>query len=327
MSTRILAVRTTGDEPTRVPCTVEQLPALLADPGVLVWVDLDSQGAESQRILEEIFHFHPLLVEDAFADASTPKLEDFGDYLYLIVHGVSDDDPEDDGEVHTADLDLFIGERFLITHYRLHFKAVDRTRAMVADDPSLLARGPAIVAHRIVDQLVDEFLPLMEKLDQEIDAIEEAILGTSTPTLLERIFRMKHSLNRIRRVGMHQKSLLLALAESRSKIIPGEVRPFFRDVYDHMQRVTDLNEAYRDLTGGSLDAYLSMQSHRLNEIMRVLTVFSTVMLPLTFITGLYGMNFDHIPYLHFEYGFELAIAIMVSIAVGMVLFFRRRGWI
>jgi magnesium transporter len=327
VSTRILAVRTGDDAPQALSPTLAELPELLADPEVVVWVDLDSQGGESQRILEEVFDFHPLVVEDAFADATTPKVEDFGDYLYVIVHGLTDADPEDDGEVHTADLDLFLGERYLITHYRLPFAAVNLARRAVKRDPAILARGPAVVAHRIIDHLVDEFLPLMEKLDAEVDGIEEAILADSSPTLLERIFRMKHSLQRIRRVGLHQKGLLHRMARGDFALIPEDVRPFYSDVYDHMIRVTDLNDVYRDLMTSSLDAYLGMQSHKLNEVMRILTVFSTIMLPLTFITGLYGMNFEFIPYLHFEYGFELAIGAMVTIAVAMLIFFKRKRWI
>ncbi|MEQ8456988.1 MAG: magnesium/cobalt transporter CorA [Sandaracinaceae bacterium] len=326
MTTRIHAVRTERGEHLRLEATVGELPALLADPAVIVWVDLDSQDGETKRILEDTFEFHPLLVEDAFADATTPKIESFGDHLYLIVHGLSDDDPGD-GEVHTADLDLFLGARYLITHYRVPFAAVAEARDRVTQDPSFLARGPAVLAHRIIDCLVDEYLPLMEKLDAEVDGIEAAILNQGGPALLERIFRMKHSLQRLRRVGMHQKNLLSRLAHGEFALIPDAVRPFFSDVHDHMVRVMDLNDAYNSLMVSSMDAYLSVQSHRLNEVMRVLTVFSTVMLPLTFITGLYGMNFEYMPYLHFQFGFELAIGVMLLVAATMFFFFRRRRWI
>ncbi len=327
MTVTVHATRRLDDGCEAIHAKVADLPGLLADPDVTVWVDLDSQDDESHRILSEVFDFHPLLIEDAFADATTPKVEDFGEYLYLIVHGLTDDDPSDDGEVHTADLDLFLGPDYLITHYRLHFKAVDKAIAKVSADPSWLARGPAVVAHAIIDTIVDEFLPLMEKLDAEVDHIEEQILSDSSPALLERIFRMKHSLQRLRRVGLHQKSVLLGLADGKYALIPDEITPFFRDVYDHMVRVMDLNEVYRDLMEGSLDAYLGVQSHKLNEVMRVLTIFSTVMLPLTFITGLYGMNFDQLPYMHQRWGFGGAVAIMLAVAVTMIVFFKRRRWI
>ena len=327
MSNRIFAIRQSDPSSALLDASVDDLPELLADPDVMVWVDLDSQGEESERILREIFEFHPLLIEDAFADATTPKAEDFGEYLYLIVHGLSDADPSDDGEVHTADLDLFLGPDYLITHYRLHFTGVARALGKIEKDPSLLRRGPAVLAHEIIDGVVDEFLPLMEKLDAEVDTIEEKILSDSSPALLEHIFRMKHSLQRIRRVGMHQNTVLRGLADGKYPLVPEEVRPFFRDVYDHMTRVTDLNDVYRDFMDGSLDAYLGVQSHKLNEVMRILTIFSTVMLPLTFITGLYGMNFDELPYMHQQWGFEGAVFVMVTVALVMVLFFKRRRWL
>lgn len=326
MSARVIAVRREGAEFVPLESSVGDLPELLADPDVFVWVNLDTQDDEAHRILSEVFEFHPLLIEDAFADATTPKIEDFGSYLYLIVHGLSEDDPGD-GEVHTTDLDIFIGERYLITHYVFEFEAVAWTRAAVKREPALLARGPAVVAHRIIDRLVDEFLPLMERLDREVDIIEDKILADSSPRLLERIFRMKHSLQRIRRVGLHQRALLQALAEGKYSLIPEEVLPFYRDVYDHMVRVVDLNDHYRELMASSLDAYLGVQSHKLNEVMRVLTIFSTVMLPLTFVTGMYGMNFDVIPYAHWEYGFEMAMGLMAAIAIGMIFFFRKRRWL
>lgn len=322
----ILAARRGLDAVTLETATVSALPELLADEDVTVWVCLDEQNASAQRVLEEVFSFHPLLIEDAFADATTPKIEDYGDYLYVIIHGLTDADPGD-GEVHTADLDLFIGADYLITHEAQGFDVVEKAREAVRRDPELLARGPAYVAHRIVDGLVDEFLPMMERLDAEIDAIEEAVVREPNPKLLESIFRMKHSLQRIRRVGMHQRSLLDRLANRPHRLIPEDSRPFFRDVLDHFVRVVDLTEVYRDLIGSSLDAYLSMQSHRLNEIMRILTVISTIMLPLTFITGLYGMNFDFMPGLHWEYGYETSLIVMVSIVVAMVVYFRRRRWI
>lgn len=326
MTVRVVATRETSSGVELLSADVDALPELLADPEVVVWVDIDAQDDEAQRVLRDIFDFHPLVIEDAFADATTPKVEDFGDYLYLIVHGLSDADPTD-GEVQTADLDIFFGERFVITHYRLHFAAVEQTRREVEKDPTILAQGAAVIAHRVIDRLVDEFLPLMERLDGEADRIEDMILADSSPKLLERIFLMKHSLQRIRRVALHQQALLLKLADGSFDLVPDDIRPFFRDVYDHMVRVTDLNDVYRELMGSALDAYLGVQSHKLNEVMRVLTVFSTVMLPLTFITGLYGMNFDHMPGLHWEYAYETAWAVMIGISIGMLVFFRRRRWI
>lgn len=325
MAIRIYAVRAT-DEGALLTPRLDELPALVADPSVVVWVDIDSSGAEVQRLLADVFAIHPLLIEDAFADAPTPKLEDHESYLYLILHGLTDRDPSD-GEVDTADLDFFLGKSWLVTYYRFPFPALEEARRAVQRDPRLLARGAAVVAHRIIDKTVDEFLPLMEKLDAEIDGIEETIIRRPDAAILERIFRMKHSLQRIRRVGMHQRMILGRLARGEARLIPEECRPFFSDVYDHMVKVTDLNDVYLDLTGSSMDAYLGIQSHRLNDVMRILTVFSTVMLPLNFIAGVYGMNFEHMPGLHWKYGYETALAVMVLMAVAMVAFIKRRRWL
>jgi magnesium transporter len=305
---------------------VDELPMLVADPDVMVWVDIDSAGAEAQRILGEVFGIHPLLIEDAFADAPTPKIEQSDDYLYLIVHGLTDRDPSD-GEVNTSDLDIFVGATWVVTLARFPFPALEEARQAVQRDPHLLARGPAALAHHAIDKTIDEFLPLMEKLDAEIDGIEEAIVRRPDAALLERIFRMKHSLQRHRRVGLHQRMILGRLARGEAPFIPTAIQPFVADIFDHMVKVMDLNDAYLELTGSSMDAYLGIQSHRLNEVMRILTVFSTLMLPLNFIAGVYGMNFDHMPGLHWKYGYETALVVMVVIAFGMLLFFKRRRWV
>ncbi|MCZ7680391.1 MAG: magnesium/cobalt transporter CorA [Sandaracinaceae bacterium] len=325
MAIRILAVRTSEPGALLTPSAAE-LPALVADPEAMLWVDIDAPGPETQKILADVFGLHPLLIEDAFADAPTPKVEDFEDYLYVILHGLTDRDPSD-GEIDTADLDFFLGKSWLVTYYRFPFEALEQTRRAVEADPALLARGPAVVAHRVMDKMIDEFLPLMEKLDAEIDAIEAAIVRRPDAALLERIFRMKHSLQRIRRIGLHQRQLLARLARGDFALVPEEVQPFFSDVYDHFVKVTDLNDVYRELMGSSMDAYLGIQSHRLNEVMRMLTIFSTVMLPLNFIADVYGMNFDYMPGLHWKYGYETALAVMTAIGVLMILFFKSRRWV
>lgn len=325
MAIRIFAVRTSEPGALLTPSAAE-LPALVSDPEVVLWVDIDAPGPETQKILSDVFGLHPLLIEDAFADAPTPKVEDLEDYLYVILHGLTDREPTS-GEIDTADLDFFLGKSWLITYYRYPFAALEHTRKAVERDPALLARGPAVVAHRVMDRMIDEFLPLMEKLDAEIDGIEAAIVRRPDAALLERIFRIKHSLQRIRRIGLHQRQLLGRLARGDFALVPEEVQPFFSDVYDHFVKVTDLNDVYRELMGSSMEAYLGIQSHRLNEVMRMLTIFSTVMLPLNFIAGVYGMNFDYMPGLHWQYGYETALGVMTLIGVLMILFFKSRRWV
>jgi len=323
MSVCIHAVR--RGESTLLDPSLTSLRALVDDPDVIVWVSLQSGDADAERILSEVFGFHPLLVEDVFADATTPKAERTEGSLYLIVHGPTDASCAG-GKVETADVDLFLGDGYLITYHGHDTGSVAAVRRAVEAHPELLGRGPAYVAHAILDHMVDRFAPLMERLDGEIDRLERAVVQEANPRVLEEIFALKHALQRIRRISLHQKELLLGLWNGTQARIPEDARPFFRDVYDHFLRVADLTEGYRELVGSVLEAHLSMQSHRLNEVMRVLTVISTIMLPLTFITGLYGMNFDHMPGLHWTYGYEAAWVFMISTAALFYFLLKRRGW-
>ena len=187
----------------------------------------------------------------------------------------------------------------------------------------------AFLLHQILDQVVDYYSPVLDDFDNRIDQLEEDIFTLKQPNnqILSEIMELKRSVLRLRRISGKQMDILHRMSRGEFSLIPEEMRPFYRDVYDHLVRVVDLSESYRDLISGSLEAYLSVVSNRLNEIMKVLTIFSAIMLPLTFIAGVYGMNFDNMPELHSRYGYYAVWIIMIVVAVGMLLFFKRRGWI
>lgn len=323
MAARIFALRLPGAQ--LFEPTAEELSGLVGDGEAHLWVVLDGHGEESQRLLADTFLIHPLLVEDALTIAAMPKLERHDDVLYVNVHGLVDGPLE--GEVRTADVDFFLGSNFLITHHRDKCEVIANAMARLLADPKLLADGPAFLAHDLIDRLIDRFLPLMEHFDREVEQLEDRAMRDPDPNLLQQIFELKHSLQRLHRMGMHQKDLLARLHGDDMPQIPEPLRPFFRDVYDHFVRVTDLTVGYRELVASSLDAHLSMQSHRLNEIMKVLTLISTIMLPLTFVTSLYGMNFDDMPGIHWRYGFGATWALMLVTALAFYILFRRKGWL
>jgi magnesium transporter len=183
--------------------------------------------------------------------------------------------------------------------------------------------------HQILDQVVDFYSPVLDDFDDRIDRLEDDIFTLKRPNneILSQIMDLKRSVLRLRRISGKQMDILHRMSRGEFSLIPEDMRPFYRDVYDHLVRVVDLAENYRDLISGSLEAYLSVVSNRLNEIMKVLTIFSAVMLPLTFIAGVYGMNFDNMPELHSRYGYYGAWILMIAVAVAMLLFFWRRGWI
>lgn len=323
MTIRAWAVRE-GDDRLLTPGPGE-LRALVADPAAVVWVDLDDNGPEEERILSEVFAFRHLVVEDVFEEA-LPKLEDHGEYLYLILHGVH---PRfrDPHEVRTYVLDLFLGDRFVLTHHPGISPCVQQVRTMVEADPSLLRRGAVFLAHALVDYLVDAYVPLMEQFERSVEDLEENVYRPKDHDVLERIMDLKGSLQRIHRIGIHQRGILGRLREPGLRVIPEEMLPFFADVHDHFVRVGDLGDSLRDMVQANLDAFLSVQSYRMNEIMKVLTLISTIMLPLHLVAGIYGMNFRYMPELDWRWGYFVVLGVMATVVGALLLVFKRRGWL
>jgi magnesium transporter len=296
--------------------------------GELVWVDLETQSVETDALLTDTFALHPLTIEDIWATHATPKIDEFDSYLYVMVHAA--ERGRGAGEITTCELDVVIGTDFVITHDQ-----AGRTTPPLGEDvkrtPRILSRGTAWFAHALLDRLVDAYTPAIEKFDEEIETLQDDVLakaGTREGTeLLAHILALKRGLQGLRRVSIHQRELFLRLSRGEFAAIPPDALPYFRDVHDHFIRIGDLADSYRDLLASSLDAYLSVQSNRMNQVMKTLTLISTVMLPITFIAGVYGMNFDHMPELHWRYGYAFAIALMASVAAGVVFMFHRKRWL
>ena len=292
-----------------------------------VWIQLEKQCVEEDALLIDVLGIHPLTVEDIWKDRTAPKLEDYRKYLYIIVHAVKGAKRVD---LELVELDVVVGKNFIVTHDI----EGEITREVVNDlerDPYVMQKGPAWIAHTMLDRAVDRYLPVVDELDNHIEALTNDALnraGTPKgPAVLRRILRYKRLMQNLRRMSVHQREVFLRVARGEFEEIPREVVPFFRDVYDHFLRVNDLIESYRDLVTSALDAYLTVQSNRMNEVMKTLTMISTVMLPLTFIAGVYGMNFEHMPELKWDYGYPFALAVMAAIAIGILFFFRRKRWL
>ena len=307
--------------------TAADLPELLDDASAVIWVDMESPTEADERILLDVFHFHPLTVEDCRENRHYPKVEEFEGYLYFIVHGVTADTSSE--RFNTIELDGFLGKNYVITYHHDHFRSIANVKQLLRTSPVACQRGTPFLLHQILDQVVDYYSPVLDDFDDRIDKLEDDIFNLRRPNnmILSEIMELKRSVLRLRRISIKQMDILHRMARGEFPLIPDDMRPFYRDVYDHLVRVVDLSESYRDLISGSLEAYLSVVSNRLNEIMKVLTIFSAIMLPLTFIAGVYGMNFDNMPELHSRYGYFAVIAIMILVAIGMLLFFKRRGWI
>ena len=307
--------------------SVELLPELLRDESAVIWVDMESPTEADERVLLDVFDFHPLTVEDCRENRHYPKIEEFPGYLYFIVHGVTADTNPD--RFNTIELDGFLGPNYVITYHHDKFRSINNVKQLLRSSPVICKRGPAFLLYQILDQVVDYYSPVLDDFDDRVDQLEQEIFGLKRPNnqILSQIQDLKRGVLRLRRISNKQMDILLRMSRGEFGLIPEDMRPFYRDVYDHLVRVVDLSESYRDLISGSLEAYLSVVSNRMNEIMKVLTIFSAIMLPLTFIAGVYGMNFDNMPELHSRYGYFGTLFLMAVVAVGMLFFFWRRGWL
>ncbi|MEA2752612.1 MAG: magnesium transporter [Myxococcales bacterium] len=300
--------------------------------GKTFWLELDEKSEEATTFLEQTLKVHPLAVEDVWNDVGLPKVEDFDDYVQVIIHGLREDDQSsDDVPLQLAELDILIGKNWLVTHaHDEKVCAVTPIQDEIQRSAKLLKKGPAWVAHALMDRMVDAYMPLIDKFDTQIEGIETQILQSSSRSdreVIPRIIRIKRSLQMLRRTTIYQREILLRLARAEFDEIPRELVPFYRDVYDHFARVTELVDSYRELVSSLLEAQFSIQSNRMNEIMKRLTIISTIMLPLSLIAGIYGMNFEHMPELHWLYGYPYALGLMVVVATGIILYFVKKKWL
>jgi magnesium transporter len=296
------------------------------------WLELDERSDEATTFLETVLGIHPLAIEDVWNDVSLPKVEDYDDYVQIIIHGIREDDRSSkDVPLELAELDVLIGKNFVVSHaHDEKICGVTPIQAEILRNPRLLKKGPAWVAHALMDRMVDEYMPLIDRFDEQIEGIETQILeGTqkSDRQVIPKIIRIKRSLQMLRRTTIYQREILLRLARAEFDEIPRELVPFYRDVYDHFARVTELVDSYRELVSSLLEAQFSMQSNRMNEIMKRLTIISTIMLPLSLVAGIYGMNFKHMPELEWLWGYPYALGVMLTIAVSIVTWFRVKRWI
>ena len=302
--------------------------------GKRFWVELDARLPQAEKLLLDVLHIHPLAVEDVWNDIGIPKVEDFGEYVQLVMHGVREADVGgEDIPFALTELDVLIGRNFLVTHAKDEkVCAVTPVLAEIGRNAKLLKKGPAWVAHAVLDRMVDEYLPVVNRFEEKIESVEADILEGRTRdsehAVMRQILDIKRSLQMLRRATISQREILSRLARAEFDEIPREAMPFYRDVYDHFARVTELVDSYRELTNGLLEAHFSIQSQQMNEIMKRLTLISTIMLPLSLVAGIYGMNFKKVfPELDWEYGYFYALGLMAAIATVIILYFRKKRWL
>ena len=254
-------------------------------PGA-VWIDLEDEPEAAVRGLLAPLGIHPLVLEDLVVDVNRPKVDGYGSYLYVVVHSAR----WDEDRPQLREIDIVLGRRFLITHHEGATRSVMQALEVLARRPELLSRGPAPLMHFLLDVLVDHWLPIMDQVGEEIDGLEESVFDDADVAVHRRILRLKRGMSALRRVVGPQRDLVLALTRDEFEPVPPEVRPYLRDVYDRLARVSDLLDSFRDETATLLDLHVSRISNQMNDVIKRLTVIATIGLPLTIVTSYYGMN-------------------------------------
>jgi magnesium transporter len=302
------------------------LPDALADPAAAVWVDVGpGPQAEAERLLRDVLKVPPLVVEDCLSPTEHPKVDDYGDTLFIITHGVGPQTGE--ALFRSLELDAILRPRLLITYHAVDSRSVIDTKGSVRKAGYPLRRGAAAVLHEILDRQIDRYLPVLEEVELRLDRIEEALFERPTQALLEEILDLKRATLGLRRSLVKQRDVLHRLGRREFALIPDADAWMFRDVEDHLIRAADLLESYRELLSDAVSIYLSVTSNRLNQIVKVLTIFSSIVLPLSLVAGIYGMNFKHMPETEWTWGYPYSLGLMVLITVTLLFFFWRRGWL
>jgi magnesium transporter len=300
-------------------------PLALRDQLGVLWVDFGAAAlAEVEPHLRDPFNFHALAIDDALREAHVPKIDDWGDYIYAVVHGVIFDPTS--LALSTRELDIFLGPNYLVTYHRQAINAVERVWRSICHDQRRLDHGADYLFYLVLDMLTADYMPAIDALDSTLDALETTVFARPTSYTLGTIFAVKRAALHLRRIIGPQREVLNKLARDDYAVIDAQARVYFRDIYDHLVRLADLNETLRDLTSGALDTYLSVTSNRINEVMKVLTIISALFMPISFLVGFFGMNFSGIP---FDSPWLLtgAVGMILVTPLLMLFWFRRRGWL
>jgi magnesium transporter len=311
----------------RITETVGRLDPAWIEPGSgrRVWVDLQCPTDEEARILIDVFRFHELAVEDALKEIQTPKIEDYDGYLYLILHGI--DFSVAQHRFATHEIDIFLSDRYLVTIHDEFSRSVSKLLDVCPRNTFILGEGTAALLHRIVDAMVDNYGPEVDKLEARLQEVEATVFENPSVDDVRQILEIKRDVGSLRRVVTPQRDVVARLARREFPIIDEQVAYRFRDVYDHLVRLVEEANIFHDRGTGLLDAHLSFTSNRLNRVMKTLTVISTIFLPLTVLTGMFGMNVDlpHFPGPSWTQFWWIA-GLMAAIAGSMLWIFSRSDW-
>jgi magnesium transporter len=309
------------------------MPTLLSDTNLFLWVDLENPTPEeTKQVLEEVFHFHPLSIEDCVAASPSPKVDEyspkeedhFAPYLFIVIHAV--DYSREDGVFATSELDFFLGRNFLVTYHAGPLRTVALTEERAVKASTQFARAPDRVAHTLLDCIVDNYKPALDGLSVEIAELEQQALQHPTQQTLNKILQVKKEVLHLRQIIGPQREVLARFAGGEFKLIRAHLVPYYRDVHDALAHISEQAQGYADTLTGILQVYLNMSSNRTGEIVKLLTLITVITTPLMMVGTWYGMNFKHMPELDWRYGYCAALAFTLLATAATFWYFRKKKW-
>ncbi len=318
------------DQPLKKEVSRTEMFSALKDPESLLWVDLEDPTDFETELLVEIFNFHPLAIEDCLCDHSEPKMDDYEEHLFIVVHAVNierDEEKELD-QLMSRELNIFFGKNYIVTLHKTPIKTMSQVRLGIEKRPEkMMGHGSDLLLHEILDRLVDNYQPVLDHFDVKIDKLEEELFNHVPQDYLATIMQAKRDVFNLRRLISPQRDLLNNLTRIHTDFIAPNHMMYFRDVYDHLLRVYGLAESFHESLANILQVYFSYSSNKLNEIVKHMTVMATLTMPSVIIASIYGMNFEHMPELHWQYGYHFSIFLSLSISAVLLVWMKWKKWI
>lgn len=314
----IRTVGLTNDNELISDFELSEIPSL---PLKWYWVDFDQPTKEEEVFLQTHFNFHPLAIEDCFLRLQRPKIDFYDDYSFLILHSIPH------GELTPEELNLFLGENFVVTFHYDDIEELNTAREKILNDERQWQRKPFYATYEIIDKVVDHYFPVIYQIEDKLNEIEEELSPSTVHLSMDYVFEVRSDLLRLRRSVFPMRDLLLRMISSERFGLSEHEKIYFKDIHDNLLRVSEMLTENRELTADIRDSQLSINSNRMNSIMMMLTIISSVFIPLTFIAGVYGMNFDFMPELHWKYSYLVVMIVMLIIGLSMMLWFKHKGWL
>ena len=295
----------------------------VADSATKLWIDIDSTSRHQHAILEKLLHFHPLTIEDTLNPNSRVKIEAYDGYLFIVLRAVRFlDSTADPYDLDTENLYIYLGANYVVTVHAGPSQTIDTVGDLIRRSPDLFDRGPARLAHTICDTAIDAFFPILDRVDEFVDGLESRVFERFDESALRDIFALKRMVLSLRRYLTPQREVFNVLTNRPTPLLPAESQLYFRDVYDHVLRINDSLDTFRDLLSSTLDSYLTQVSNRLGSITKGLSVIATLSVPFVVISGMWGMNFVEIPLSHYPHGFWVMLVLQLVLGAGLVALLR-----